>query len=144
MKLELNILKMDEDKRICVLVYSKENKLLRRHYLSNKNKYRQGYENTLTFKNVRVTEGDNEVKEVGVVWLESDEDEEPINPTYKNNDGRKRYTGAYYEPFTFELDDIEDYCTYRLYVRDRDGLYAYSSPITITANEFSITMDISE
>ena len=49
MKLELNILKMDEDKRICVLVYSKENKLLRRHYLSNKNKYRQGYENTLTF-----------------------------------------------------------------------------------------------
>ena len=102
------------------------------------------YENTLTFKNVRVTEGDNEVKEVGVVWLESDEDEEPINPTYKNNDGRKRYTGAYYEPFTFELEDIEDYCTYRLYVRDRDGLYAYSSPITITANEFSITMDISE
>ena len=49
MKLDLNILKMDEDKRISVLVYSKEDKVIRRHYLSNKNKYRQGYENTLTF-----------------------------------------------------------------------------------------------
>lgn len=49
MKLELNILKMDEDKRISVVVYSKDDKVIRRHYLSNKNKYRQGYENTLTF-----------------------------------------------------------------------------------------------
>lgn len=49
MKLDLNILKMDEDKRISVLVYSKDDKVIRRLYLSNKNKYRQGYENTLTF-----------------------------------------------------------------------------------------------
>ena len=102
------------------------------------------YENTLTFKGIRVIEGNNEIRELGVVWLESEEDEEPINPTYKKNDGKERYDGAYYEPFDFELEDIEGYCTYRLYVRDRDGLYAYSSPITISSNEFRITMDISE
>ena len=102
------------------------------------------YDNTLIMKNIRVTEGDNEVREVGIVWLESDKDEEPINPTYKNNDGRKRYTGAYYEPFTFELEGIEDYCTYRLYVRDKDGLYAYSTPFTLEAYDFSINLDISE
>lgn len=102
------------------------------------------YDNTLILENVKVTEGDNEIREVGIVWLESDKDEEPINPTYKKNDGRKRYTGAYYEPFTFELEDVEDYCTYRLYVRDRDDLYAYSTPFTIEAYTFSITMDISE
>ena len=49
MKLDLKILKMDADKRISVLVYSKEDKFVRRYYLSNKNKYRQGFENTLSF-----------------------------------------------------------------------------------------------
>ena len=102
------------------------------------------YDNTLIIENIRVTEGDNEIREIGIVWLESDKDEEPINPTYKNNDGRKRYNGAYHEPFTFELEDIENYCTYRLYVKDRDGLYAYSSPFTIDAYNFSINLDISE
>ena len=49
MRLDLNILKMDKDKRISVIVYSKDDEVLRRQYLSNKNKYRQGYENNLTF-----------------------------------------------------------------------------------------------
>jgi len=102
------------------------------------------YDNTLMIQNIKITEGNNEVREVGIVWLESDKDEEPINPTYSNNDGRKRYTGAYYEPFTFELEDVEDYCTYRLYVKDKDGLYAYSTPFTLEAYDFSINLDISE
>lgn len=102
------------------------------------------YDNTLIIENIKVTMGDNEVREIGIIWLENDKDEEPINPTYKKNDGRKRYTGAYHEPFTFELEDVEDYCTYRLYVRDRDGLYAYSTPFTLEAYDFSITMDIKE
>lgn len=106
--------------------------------------YSLDYDNTLTFKNVKVTEGDNEIRELGVVWLESDEEEEPINPTYNKNDGKIRYRDGYYEPFDFEIEDVEDYCTYRLYVKDRDGLYAYSSPITLSAFDFSITMDISE
>ena len=102
------------------------------------------HDNTLKITGIRITEGENDVREVGIVWLESDKDEEPINPTYKKNDGKKRYTGAYYEPFTIELEDIEDYCTYRLYVKDKEGLYAYSTPITLEAFDFDIEMSISD
>jgi len=102
------------------------------------------HDNTLEISEIRITEGDSEVREVGIVWLESDKDEEPINPTYKNNDGKQRYTGQHYEPFTIELDDIEGYCTYRLYVKDRDGLYAYGTPFTLEAFDFDIEMSISD
>ena len=102
------------------------------------------YNNVLEMTGITVTEGDSEIREVGIVWIESDKDEEPINPTYKKNDGRKRYTGAYHVPFDFELEDVDGYCTYRLYVKDKDGLYAYGAPITLEAYDFSINLEISD
>lgn len=100
------------------------------------------HDNTLRISEIRITEGENDVREIGIIWLDSDKDEEPINPTYKNNDGKKRYTGAYHEPFTIELDEIEGYRTYRLYVKDKEGLYAYGTPFTLEAYDYNIEMRV--
>lgn len=47
--MKLNILNMEVDKRISLLVYDKNDKLVRRSYLLRKNKYRQGYEGEYEF-----------------------------------------------------------------------------------------------
>ena len=103
------------------------------------------YDNNLTLSGIRVTSGNNNIREVGIVWLEADKDEDiEQNPTNKKNDGKVKYYGAYYEPFDFEVGEIKDYCVYRLYVRDNEGLYAYSSPFVLEAYDFSISIKISD
>ena len=103
------------------------------------------YDNNLTLSGIRVTSGNNNIREVGIVWLEADKDEDiEQNPTYKKNDGKVKYYGAYYEPFDFDVGEIKDYCVYRLYVRDNEGLYAYSSPFILEAYDFSISIKISD
>ena len=109
------------------------------------NGYELDYDNELKVKNIRVTSGENNIREIGIVWLDADKDEDiEVNPTYKNNDGRIKYYGAYYEPFEFEVGEIEGYRVYRLYARDKDGLYAYSSPFVLDAYDFSVNIKISD
>ena len=49
------------------------------------------YENNLIIENITITNGESDVREVGIVWIENEKDEELIIPTYKRNDGKRRY-----------------------------------------------------
>ncbi len=100
------------------------------------------YENNLTIENIKITSGDNNIREVGVVWLECEDTEDKINPTYKNNDGKIRYSDSYLEPFDFEVGEVSGYNVYRVYVKDSQGLYAYGQPYEIRANDFDIDINV--
>ena len=54
-------------------------------------KFEQDMDNTITVSNIRITAGKNDIREIGVIWLEQDDDENAVNPTYKKNDGKKVY-----------------------------------------------------
>lgn len=49
MEVKVNILNLETDKKISLLVYDKDNKLLRRIYLTGKNEYRNGIEKEVVF-----------------------------------------------------------------------------------------------
>ena len=49
MEVKVNILNLETDKKISLLVYDKDNQLLRRIYLTGKNKYRNGIEKEVVF-----------------------------------------------------------------------------------------------
>lgn len=102
------------------------------------------YSNTLTLTGVKITNGNNNIREIGVIWLNATENEDPKNPTYKNNDGKVKYTGAYTEPFTFNVGKVSGYNTYRVYARDSEGLYAYSTPITLRAYSFNTEIKVTD
>ena len=102
------------------------------------------YNNNLIIEDITITNGEADVREVGIVWIENEEDEELLIPTYKRNDGKRRYYDSTYGAFDFEVGEIDDYCTYRLYVKDKDGLYAYSTAFTLKAYDYNIDMTISE
>lgn len=102
------------------------------------------YSNVLTLTGVKVTNGNNNIREIGVIWLNAKENEDPKNPTYKNNDGKVKYTGAYNEPFTFNVGKVSGYNTYRVYVRDAEGLYAYSTPITLRTYSFNTEIKVTD
>lgn len=106
-------------------------------------KFEQDMDNTITVSNVRITAGENNIREIGVIWLEQDDDENAVNPTYKKNDGRKIYrSDKIDELIEFEVGEVEGTCAYRFYVKDKDGLFAYSNSTIFSEYEYSTTLKI--
>ena len=106
-------------------------------------KFAQDIDNTITVSGIKITEGNSSIKEVGVVWIEQDEDENTINPTYKKNDGKKVYrSDKIDELIEFEVGDVEGTCAYRVYVKDKDGLLAYSTTSIFTEYDFTTSLNI--
>ena len=106
-------------------------------------KFEQDMDNTITVSNIRITEGDSEIKEIGVIWLEQDDNENAKNPTYKKNDGRKIYrSDKIDELIEFEVGEVEGTCAYRVYVKDKDGLFAYSNSTIFSEYEYSTILKI--
>lgn len=105
--------------------------------------FSQDTDNTITVSNVKITVGDSAIKEVGVIWLDQDEDEDTVVPTYKNNDGKKIYNSdKYEEPFSFEGGTVKGIRAYRLYVLDRDGLLAYSDSKVFSSYDYDISLKV--
>lgn len=106
-------------------------------------KFEQDMDNTITVSNVRITAGENDIREIGVIWLEQEDDENTKNPTYKKNDGRKIYrSDKIDEVIEFEVGEVEGTCAYRVYVKDKDGLFAYSNSTIFSEYEYSTTLKI--
>lgn len=106
-------------------------------------KFAQDMDNTITVSGIKITEGDSSIKEIGVVWLEQDEDENTVNPTYKKNDGKKVYrSDKIDELISFEVGEVEGTCAYRVYVKDKDGLLAYSNATIFSEYEFTTDLNI--
>jgi len=106
-------------------------------------KFEQDMDNTITVSGIRITEGDSQVKEIGVVWLEQDDNENAQNPTYKKNDGKKIYrSDKIDEVIEFEVGEVEGTCAYRVYVKDKDGLFAYSNSTIFSEYEYTTTLKI--
>lgn len=105
--------------------------------------FSQDMDNTITVSNVRITEGENGVREIGVIWLEQDDNENAVNPTYKKNDGRKIYrSDKIDELIEFEVGEVDGTSAYRVYVKDKDGLLAYSNTMVFTEYEYNIKLNI--
>lgn len=103
----------------------------------------QDEDNTISVSNVRILEGDNQIKEMGVIWLEQDEDENTVNPTYQKNDGKKIYrTDRIEDLIGFEVGEVENTSAYRFYVKDKNGLFAYSPSWVFTEYGYSIKMSL--
>lgn len=106
-------------------------------------KFEQDMDNTITVSNIRITVGESDIKEIGVIWLEQDDDENAKNPTYKKNDGKKIYrSDKIDELINFEVGEVEGSCAYRVYVKDKDGLFAYSNSYIFSEYEYSTTLKI--
>ena len=106
-------------------------------------KFEQDMDNTITVSGIKITEGNSEIKEIGVVWLEQDDDENTVNPTYKKNDGKKIYrSDKIDELISFEVGEVENTCAYRVYVKDKEGLLAYSTATIFSEYEFTTELNI--
>lgn len=106
-------------------------------------KFEQDMDNTITVSNIRITAGKNDIREIGVIWLEQDDDENAVNPTYKKNDGKKVYrSNKIDELIAFEAGEVEGTCAYRVYVKDKDGLFAYSNSTIFSEYEYSTSLKI--
>lgn len=106
-------------------------------------RFAQDVDNTITVTNIKITPGDSDIKEIGVIWLEQDEDENDENPTYKKNDGKKVYrSDKIDELISFEVGEVEGTCAYRVYVKDKDGLLAYSTSTIFSEYEFTTELNI--
>lgn len=106
-------------------------------------KFTQDQDNTITVSDIKITVGDSSVKEVGVIWLDQNENEDTINPTYQNYDGKKVYdSDKINEPFGFTVGKVNGLRAYRVYVKDKDGLFAYSNTSVFSEYEFSTSLKI--
>ena len=106
-------------------------------------KFVQTQDNTLTVENIKITVGDSRVEEVGVIWLDQETDEDTVNPTYQNCDGKKVYSSnKILEPFGFTVGTVKDTRAYRVYAIDDEGLYAYSDTYVFTEYDFSLSMKV--
>ena len=105
--------------------------------------FKQEQDNTINVQGVRITKGDNAIKEVGVVWLDQEDDEDIVVPTYQNCDGYTVFkSDKFEEEISFKVDNVKGLRTYRVYVKDSEGLYGYSGVSTFEEYEFSISMKL--
>ena len=106
-------------------------------------KFVQTQDNALSVENIKISVGDTRVEEVGVIWLDQEDDEDIIVPTYQNKDGKTVYnSNKIVEPFGFDVGTVKGTRAYRVYAIDEDGLYAYSNTYTFTEYDFNISMKI--
>ena len=106
-------------------------------------KFTQDYDNSIKVDNIKITVGDSKIKEVGVIWLDQEDDEDIVNPTYQNYDGKTVYkSNKIAEPFSINVGTVRGTRAYRVYAIDEDGLFAYSETSTFTAYNFNISMKV--
>ena len=106
-------------------------------------KFTQTQDNALSVENIKITVGDTRVEEVGVIWLDQEDDEDVVIPTYQNKDGKTVYkSNKIIEPFGFGVGTVKGTRAYRVYAIDADGLYAYSNTFTFTEYDFNISMKV--
>lgn len=106
-------------------------------------KFTQGQDNAVSVSNIQITVGDSKIKEVGVIWLDQEDDIDPVNPTCKNYDGKKVYkSDRIGEPFGFDVGSVKGTRAYRVYVIDNEGLFAYSDSVVFSEYEFSTSLKI--
>lgn len=105
--------------------------------------FTQDEDNTISVSNIKVVAGDSDIKEIGVIWLDQDDEEDVINPTYTNADGKVLYNSTKYdEAIGFTVNKVEGKRVYRVYVKDKDGLYAYSSSSIFEEFKYSINISL--
>lgn len=108
-------------------------------------KFTQDQDNIVYVDNVKITAGDEEIDEIGVVWLDQDEDENDVSPTYYKNDGKKHLqTNKIDRVISFKVGTTRGIRAYRVYVKDKSGLLAYSETAIFTAYDFDIDLRISD
>ena len=108
-------------------------------------KFTQDFDNAIKVDGIKITVGDSKVKEVGVIWLDQEDDEDIVNPTYQNYDGKTVYkSNKIAEPFSINVGSVRGTRAYRVYVLDEAGLFAYSDTSVFTEYDFNITMKITD
>lgn len=106
-------------------------------------KFTQDYDNSINVTGIKVTVGDSKIKEVGVIWLDQEDDEDVVNPTYQNYDGKTVYkSNKIAEPFDISVGTVRGTRAYRVYAIDEEGLFAYSDTYTFTEYDFNISLKI--
>lgn len=105
--------------------------------------FSQDVYNNITVSNVSLYVGESDIKEIGVIWLEQEEKENTVLPTYQNKTGKKIYrTNKFEELIEFEVGEVENTCVYRFYALDKNGLFAYSKGFTFTEFDFDIKLSL--
>ncbi len=108
-------------------------------------KFTQDYDNAISVENIKLSVGESRIKEIGVIWLDQEDDSDIVNPTCLNNDGKKVYdSNRISEPFGFSVGAVRGTRAYRVYAVDEDGLYAYSDTYVFTEYDFNISMKVLE
>lgn len=108
-------------------------------------RFSQNIDNVISVERVNITPGDSEVVEVGVVWVYQDSDENDVLPTYQNYDGIMKYASDKIDTtLSFNVGTVSRLSTYRLYVKDADGLFAYSGVETFSPFDFSVSMKVTD
>lgn len=108
-------------------------------------KFTQEFDNTIKVDNIKIVVGDSKIKEVGVLWLDQESDEDVIAPTYQNYDSKTVYkSNKIAEPFSIDVGTVCGTRAYRVYAVDEEGLFAYSETVTFTEYDFNINMKITD
>lgn len=106
-------------------------------------KFSQDQDNTITVSNVIVNKNGTEIDEIGVIWLDQENDTDVVNPSYQNYDGKKVYkTNKFTDPISFTVDTVDGIRAYRVYVKDSDGLFAYSDTTVFSEYEYTTNLKI--
>lgn len=106
-------------------------------------KFTQDYDNTINVTGIKITVGDSRVEEVGIIWLDQEADEDIVNPTYQNYDGKVVYkSNKIAEPFDMSAGAVRGTRAYRVYAIDEEGLFAYSEVYTFTEYDFNINLKV--
>lgn len=106
-------------------------------------KMTQGIDNVISVSDARVIANGSTISEIGVVWLNQDSDDDIIIPNYQKRDGIRKYSNTKIdEAISFDVGSISGIRTYRMYVKDSEGLFAYSQPFTFTAYSYSMNLKV--
>lgn len=100
--------------------------------------FSQTIDNEVSLYNTTIRKGNEDIKEVGVIYSNSAK-----IPTLQSNDGAVKYKGKAYSDFRLPLGKIDtkvDTRTYRVYVKDVEGVIGYGKPVTM--NRFDFTLDM--
>lgn len=102
----------------------------------------QRVNNDIEISNLNIAVGYADVAEVGVVWNKVKQNAESINPTYSKCDGKMKYTGILSGMLSFKAGCVEGERIYRIYVKDSNGLLAYSKAFTHKEYNWNVDMKI--
>lgn len=105
--------------------------------------FKQEYDNSISVSNVQVMAGDSKIEEVGVIWLSQSSNEDVVNPTYQNKDGKVVYdSNKIGGTIEFNVGTVYGTRAYRVYVKDSQGLYAYGPVSVFTNYNFNVSINV--